>query len=232
MNEKIEKWIKTPYTPNQNAQTRSSSCGTHIGNDKGKQAYRNGFTIVKDPRFINGKNGHWPLGVELEPIYGKIRNTRTYIVTKNEFGKRKFYPKFYKRMKDAGYVLRDNKEILEANKLGLWKKRPMRIQKDGKKITCIALRFNQNKEQWKDVIEKMSVVNVTMRRQIGKGWKAYIEPAKEVVAFADKMESLIYANRFLKIEEKQTDLYWIKKRWHERWSLRYMKASAFNDSIM
>ena len=93
----------------------------HIGNDKGKQAYRNRFTIVKDPRFINGKNGHWPLRVELEPIDGKIRNTRTYIVTKNEFGKREFYTKFYKRMKDAGYVLRDYKGILEANKIGLWK---------------------------------------------------------------------------------------------------------------
>ena len=28
MNENIEKWIKTPSTPNQNGQTRSSSCGT------------------------------------------------------------------------------------------------------------------------------------------------------------------------------------------------------------
>ena len=58
----------------------------HIGNDKGKQAYRNGYTIVKNLRFINVKNGHWPLRVELEPIFDKIRNTRTYIVTKNEFG--------------------------------------------------------------------------------------------------------------------------------------------------
>ena len=34
-------------------------------------------------------------------------------------------------MKDAGYVLRDYKEIFKANKIGLWKKHPMRIQKDG-----------------------------------------------------------------------------------------------------
>ena len=62
----------------------------------------------------------------------------------------------------------------------------MRIQKYSEKITCIPLRFNLNKEQWKDVKEKMSFVNVTITRQLGKDWKAHIELAKEVVAFADQ----------------------------------------------
>ena len=72
-------------------------------------------------------------------------------------------------MKDASYVLRDYKDILEVNKKGLWKKHPMRIQKDGEKITCILIRFNLNKEQWKDVKEKMFFVNITITRQLGKG---------------------------------------------------------------
>ena len=55
MDGKTEKRIKTPGTPNQNVQARSHLVVHHIGNDKGKQAYRNGFTIAKDPRFINEK---------------------------------------------------------------------------------------------------------------------------------------------------------------------------------
>ena len=38
---------------------------------KDKRAYRNGFTIVKDPRFLINKDEHWPMRVELEPIYDK-----------------------------------------------------------------------------------------------------------------------------------------------------------------
>ena len=62
----------------------------------------------------------------------------------------------------------------------------MRIQKDGEKITCIPLRFNINKEQWKVVKQKF--FDVTITRQVGKGRKAHIELAKEVVAFADQNE--------------------------------------------
>ena len=47
-----------------------------------------------------GEN-HWPLRVELEPTYNTKRKTRTYYVTRNGFGKREFYPKFYMTMKDA-----------------------------------------------------------------------------------------------------------------------------------
>ena len=63
----------------------------HHLRSKDKRAYRNGFTIVNDPRFLINKDVHWPMRVELEPIYDKKRKTKNYIVKKNEYGKREFY---------------------------------------------------------------------------------------------------------------------------------------------
>ena len=69
----------------------------HLRDRVSKQTFRNGFTIVKDIRFINEKQGYWSLRLELEPISDKLRKTRSYIVIKNEFGKKEFYPKFDKK---------------------------------------------------------------------------------------------------------------------------------------
>ena len=157
----------------------------HLGGNGDKQAYRNGFTIVRDPRFKNGREGHWPLRIELEPIFDKIRKTRTYIVIKNEFGKRELNPKFYKRMQETGMTLKDYNEVLEANRDGLWKKHPMRKQTDGKNMRWVPLRFNLNKEQWKKIIESKSFANVTITRQLGKNWRKDQHLAKEIIAYAD-----------------------------------------------
>ena len=81
----------------------------HLGDKKSKQAFRNGFTILIDPRLINRKQEHWPLRLELESIYGKLRKMRTYIMIKNEFDKAEIYPKFYKRMKESGLTLKNQK---------------------------------------------------------------------------------------------------------------------------
>ena len=158
----------------------------HLGNKNSKQAFRYGFTIVKDPRFLNGKDGHWPLRIELEPVFDKTRKTRTYIVIKNEFGKRELYSKFYKRMLESGLTLNDYKEVLDANRDGLWKKHPMRKQTDGNNITWTPLRFNLNREQWKKVIENKSFADVTITRQLGKNWRDDQQLAKEIVAYADE----------------------------------------------
>lgn len=102
----------------------------HLGNKDGKQAYRNGFTIVKDPRFLNGGQDHWPLRIELEPAYDKKRDTKTYFVVRNEFGRREYYSKFYQRMVDGNFALDSYQQVLDANKDGLWKKHPMRLQRN------------------------------------------------------------------------------------------------------
>ena len=83
---------------------------------------------------MNGEK-YWPLRIELEPTYDTKRKTRTYYVIRNEFGKREFNPKFYRRMKDSGMTLEKYEEILNENKKGLWKKHPMRIQKYKNEIT-------------------------------------------------------------------------------------------------
>ena len=124
----------------------------HMGN-KEKTSYRNGFTIVRDPRFLISKEEHWPLRVELEPTYDRIRKTKNYYVKKNEFGRREFYPLLYKRMEEAGLILDNYQQILDANRDGLWKKHPMRVQKENGKIVSTPLRFNLDKNQWKKVIE-------------------------------------------------------------------------------
>ena len=100
---------------------------------------------MKDPRFLINKDEHWPMRVELEPIYNKKRKTKNYIVKKNEYGKREFYPIFFNRMKKAGLTLDDYQQILDANKDGLWKKHPMKIQKEDNRIISTPLRFNLDK---------------------------------------------------------------------------------------
>ena len=192
-----EKWIKNAWGDcelDEHTWHTKSKCPKqglhlvvhHFGDKERKQAYRNGFTIIKDPRFINGKEGYWPFRVELEPKYDKIRKTKTYMVIKNEFGKREFYPKFYKRMQESGMTLNEYEEVLEANRDGLWKKHPMRKQTDGKNMTWIPLRFNLNKEQWKKVIENKSFANVTITRQLGKNWRDDQYLAKDIIAHANK----------------------------------------------
>ena len=156
-----------------------------LGDNKEKQVFRNGITIVKDPRFINGRDGHWPLRVELESIYDKIIKTKIYIVVRNEYGKREFYPKFYQKMKEKDMTLDNYKHLLNANKDGLWKKHPMRAQRNQEDITCIPLKFNMSKKQWSHVLEKKSSVDVTITRQLGKDWNKYLELGKEVVAYTD-----------------------------------------------
>ena len=48
------------------------------------------------------------------------------------------------------------------------------------------LRFNLNKNNGKNLKEKISFLNITITRQLEKGRKTHIELAKEVVAFADQ----------------------------------------------
>ena len=137
---------------------------------KDKKAFRNTFTIVKDPKFINDKDTHWPLRVELEPIYDK-KKTKSFKITKNEFGRREFYPKIFNRMKKDGMILDTYEQILDANKEGLWKRHQMRVQRDENRLTSIPLRFNLNKAQWIKVVETKSFKDVTITRQLGKNWE-------------------------------------------------------------
>ena len=156
----------------------------HLGSDD-KMGYRNGFIIIKDYRFINGEN-YLPLRIELEPTYDTKRKTRTYYVIRNEFGKREFYQKFYRRMKDSEMTLETYEEVLNENKKGLWKKHLIRIQKYKNEITWIPLRFNLNKNQWKKVIDKKSFIGVSITRQLGRNWKDNKELASEVIAYANE----------------------------------------------
>ena len=86
----------------------------------------------------------WKLDDEgkLEPIYDKKIKIKNYIVTKNEYERREFFPKFYNRIKEADLIFNTNEQILDANKEGLWKRHPMRLQnvKDGLLIST-SLRF-------------------------------------------------------------------------------------------
>ena len=114
---------------------------------------------------------HWPIRVELEPIYDKKIKTKNYIVKKNEYGNREFYPIFFNRMKKAGLTLDDYRRILDANKDGLWKKHHMKIQKEDNRIISTPLRFNLDKNQWKKVIENNSFKDVIITRQLEKNFK-------------------------------------------------------------
>ena len=156
----------------------------HLGN-KNKNAYRNGFTIVKDPRFLLSNKEHWPMRIELEPIYDRKRKTKNYIVKRNEFRKREFYPKFFNRMKEAGLTLDNYQQILDANKDGLWKQHPMRLQKENNIIISTPLRFNLNKTQWKKVIETNSFKEITITRQLGRNYKNK-ELANEIIVYANE----------------------------------------------
>ena len=182
----------------------------HLG-DKEKKAFRNGFTIVKDPRFLNDKDTHWPLRVELEPIYDKKRKTKSYIVTRNEFGRREFYPKFFNRMKKNGMILDSYEQILDANKEGIWKRHPMRVQRDKNGIISIPLRFNLNKAQWIKVIETKSFKDVIITRKLGKNWEKDEELAKEIIAYPN-----------------EDGLFWIKENDIENWR-KANKIEKLND---
>jgi hypothetical protein len=63
---------------------------SNAGNQPDKVSFEKGFTIMKDPRFIDSQGGHWALCVELVPRRDKVRNTRGFMVMKNEFGKKEW----------------------------------------------------------------------------------------------------------------------------------------------
>ena len=102
----------------------------------GKRVYEKGFTIVKDPRFVDENNERWSLRVELIPRRDKKRNTRGFVVSKNEYGGEEWYASFYERMKN-GCTLKSYYEVLEENKKGKWREHPMRIQRNRGKIISV-----------------------------------------------------------------------------------------------
>jgi len=143
---------------------------TNPGRD-GKKGFERGFTIVKDPRFKDDKGNNWPLRVELIPTKDKKRNTKCFMVAKNEFGQEEWYPKFYKRMRDKNLVYKDYQEILKINKDGVWKEHPMKINYMNGQLASIPLRFDLNKDQWKKVITSGSFKDMNISRRLGKSYK-------------------------------------------------------------
>lgn len=92
---------------------------------------------------------HWPLRVELIPQKDKKRNTKGFIVAKNEFGREEWYASFFKRMSDKKLTYNDYNEIIEVNKEGIWKLHPLRNQYEHGELKSIPLRINLDKEGWK-----------------------------------------------------------------------------------
>ena len=87
-------------------------------------------------------------------------------------------------MKETGLILDNYQQILDANRDGLWKKHPMRVQKENGKIVSTPLRFNLDKNQWKKVIKTKSFKDVTITRRLGKILKN-CELSKEIIAYAN-----------------------------------------------
>ena len=52
-----------------------------------------------------------------------------------------------KKMKEAGLILDNYRQILDANRDGLWKKHPMRVQKKNGNIISTQLRFSLHKNE-------------------------------------------------------------------------------------
>ena len=189
----------------------------HTRPNKDRRSFNNGFTIIKDPRFMNDKKGHWSWRIELISSFDKSRKTRGYYVKQNEFGRKEWYAQYYKRMSNKGMVLENYQAILEENKAGLWKKHLLRIQRDQNWIKSILLRFKLSKEQWKEVTETGSFEGVEIGRKCGRDWKKYGQLAEEVIGTADEegvfnipekiLENWRLANRLIenRINENSTN---------------------------
>ena len=123
--------------------------------------------MVKDYRFKNSKGNYWSLRLELIPKRDKKRNTRGFVMAKNESGKEEWYSTFYERIEKMKMTYKSYEEILKVNKDDKWKYNPMRnIRVEGEK-SHIPLRFNLTNEQWNEVYKKKSFAGVKITRRIG-----------------------------------------------------------------
>ena len=142
----------------------------HTNGYNGKRVYERGFTIVKDPRFVDENNERWSLRVELIPKRDKKRNTRGFVVSKNEYGREEWYASFYERMKKNGCTLKSYDEVLDENKKGKWREHPMRIQRNRGKIISVPLRFDLNKDEWRN-LPKRGFAGVKITRRLRRNNK-------------------------------------------------------------
>lgn len=155
--------------------------------------FERGFTFVKDPRFTN-KGAHWPLRIELIPVKDKKRNTRSFIVMKNEFGKKEWYPNFYRRMKELNCVYQNYSEIIEINKEGIWKEHPLRAQYKNNKLVSVPLKINLSKDEWEKSQQNKQYTKLRISRKLGKNYKLAKELVTEIIAEADEGQIEIEIN--------------------------------------
>ena len=150
------------------------------------KTFDRGFTIVKDPRFkMDGKN-HWHMRVELIPKRDKKRNTRGFVVARNEFGSEEWYGSFYQRMKKKGLTLKDYSEVILANKEGLWRLHPLRQQFSNGIPTSIPLRIDLSRDGWVTAKKTSNFGMVSLTRRLGKQFAQH-DMAKEIIFKSDKM---------------------------------------------
>ena len=174
----------------------------HLG-DKTKRALKNGFTIMKDQRFMNDNDLPRPMREEQELIYDMKRKPRTIFVTKNEYRRREFYQKFYNIIKETG-LIKTFWTNPGCKKEGLLKIHPMKSQKDKDKLLISTqLRFNLNKAQWIKVEENKSFKDVIITMQLGKTWIKHKELAKEIIVYANEEGTFIMREADLKTWERR-----------------------------
>lgn len=86
---------------------------------------------------------------------------------KNEYGRTECYSSFYNRMKEKNCTYSTYEEVLKANKIGLWKEHPMKVIRQNNTIITAPLRFDLNKDGWKEVIKNKSFTGVNITRRLG-----------------------------------------------------------------
>ena len=115
-----------------------------------------------------------------------MQQEKGYYVKKNEFGRKEWYARFFQRMKEQKMILEDYQQVIEANKDALWKKHPMRVQRQNGEITSIPFKFKLSKNDWKSVIEGNSFAGVGIVRKYHKEWEVDKDLKKEIIGTADE----------------------------------------------